>query len=348
MTVLSVVGARPQIIKASVVSEALRRASVPEWLVHTGQHYDPAMSGELFDLFGFQADVNLGIHGGSHAEMTGRMLVALEATVVEADARIVLVYGDTNSTLAGALAAAKLHVPVVHVEAGLRSFNRRMPEELNRITTDHLSDLLLCPTHTAMTNLEREGLGARASLVGDVMYDVALMVGERARRQSRILEDHGLDDGGYVVLTLHRAENVDDPVRLGQLLTYVAEAVGERPVLFPVHPRTRAVLDSERIRDFGMVMTTPLNYLDMTRAVIGSAEVFTDSGGLQKEAYFHRVLCTTLRDETEWTETIDAGWNRLWTAERASTLSDIHDYGDGNAAERVVGEIVQLLESRCG
>jgi UDP-GlcNAc3NAcA epimerase len=247
---------------------------------------------------------------------------------------VALVYGDTNSTLAGALAASKLLIPVAHVEAGLRSFNRAMPEEQNRIVADHLATLLFCPTKTAIDNLRREGITTGVHAVGDVMYDTTLYAAGRAASRSRILETLALAPQGYAVATLHRAENTDDPARLRRVLDWLEEQAAKTPVVMPLHPRTRRVLDSVGAPR-GVSIVEPLGYLDMTRLVAAACAVYTDSGGLQKEAYFHRVPCVTLRDETEWVETIEAGWNRLWTTPDWRPRRDIADYGEGRAAEAI-------------
>lgn len=342
-TIVTVVGARPQFIKAAPVSRALSaHGSFTEMIVHTGQHFDPEMSEVFFaDLEMAPAARNLGVAGGSHAEMTGRMLTRLEDVILEEQPDAVVVYGDTNSTLAGALAAAKLHVPVAHVEAGLRSFNRGMPEEINRVVADHVSDVLFAPTTVAVDNLRREGLGERTVRVGDVMYDAAVQAGDRARLSSAVLDRLGLADGEYAVATVHRAENTDDPKALARVLAYLDAQV--QPVVLPLHPRTRQAAEAAGL-SFGSVRCIgPLGYLDMTRLVQGAAVVLTDSGGLQKEAYFHRVPCVTMRSETEWVETVEAGWNRLWTVDEYAPRRDIEEYGDGHAAEAVVAALVQHL-----
>ena len=345
MLVLSVVGARPQLVKAGPVSAALKAAGIAERLVHTGQHYDAAMSGVFEAEFGLVPDVNLGIHGGTHAEMTARMLAALEAEMVSARPRVVLVYGDTNSTLAGALAAAKLCIPVAHVEAGLRSFNRAMPEEVNRVVTDHLSDLLLAPTRTAVAHLAHEGLRQGVHHVGDVMFDAALAAAARAETDSTVLHRLRLDKGGYAVATVHRAENTDDRDALACALEFLGKHARSVPIVWPVHPRARAAIARFALSADGLMLVEPQNHLDMTQLVRNAALVLTDSGGLQKEAYFHHVPCITMRSETEWPETIEAGWNRLWTeANWRTPRREIDDYGDGNAAQR----IASLLRQRFG
>jgi UDP-GlcNAc3NAcA epimerase len=295
------------------------------------------MSDVFFDELGLRPpDHQRQINSLGHGAMTGRMLEALEQVMLEERPAKVLIYGDTNSTLAGALAAAKLNIPVAHVEAGLRSFNRRMPEEVNRVLADHVSTFLFCPTHTAVANLNAEGIWQGVHLVGDVMYDAAIAAAKRARERSNILDAQGLTQGGYAVATIHRAENTDDPERLNRVLAWLEAAARERQVVMPVHPRTRRLLEARAWAPTGVKLLPPIGYLDMAMLLANAAEVFTDSGGVQKEAYFHRVPCVTLRDETEWVETIEAGWNRLWTQPaRAAARREIADYGRGDAAERI-------------
>ena len=341
--VLSVVGARPQFVKAAAVSRAMAaEPRLAEVMIHTGQHFDREMSAVFFDELAIPPPaINLGIAGGGHGAMTGRMLEALERVMLAERPALVLIYGDTNSTLAGALAAAKLHLPVAHVEAGLRSFNRRMPEEINRVLADHLSALLFCPTPTAVANLAREGITAGVHDVGDVMYDATLHAAARARTD--VIDRLGLAPGEYLVLTLHRAENVDDPARLAALLDYVRDLAAGRTVVFPVHPRTRKALAGGEDALAGLTTCAPLGYLDMHRLLADAALVATDSGGLQKEAYFHRVPVVTLREETEWVETVEAGWNRLWRAPDYAPRREIDAYGDGRAAEAIVARIAAAL-----
>ncbi len=332
-------------MKAAAVSRAFAQAGIEEALIHTGQHYDANMSDIFFDELEIpKPKLHLGIGGGGHGAMTGAMLAKLEEAFLAEKPSAVLVYGDTNSTIAGALAAAKLHIPVIHSEAGLRSFNRRMPEELNRIVTDHLSALLLCPTHTAIANLKTEGITRGVHHVGDVMFDATQFAIERSRRTSGILDTLGLAGKPFAVCTLHRAENTDDPQRLAALLAFLETSAEGRTVVFPVHPRTRKVLAASGLATRGLMIIDPLGYFDLHRLLADCDLVLTDSGGLQKEAYFHRKPCITLREETEWVETVDAGWNRLWTsADYASPRSDISDYGTGDAAERTVAAMRALL-----
>lgn len=342
--IVTVVGARPQFIKAAAVSRVARsRTGIDEILIHTGQHFDRNMSDIFFDELGIAPPAHsLGIGGSTHGDMTGRMLGAIEAVLMAEKPDAVLVYGDTNSTLAGALAAAKLHIPVAHVEAGLRSFNRAMPEEINRVLTDHVSDLLLCPTALAVANLASEGITRGVLAVGDVMHDATLYAREQARTRSSILQRLGLEGRDFAVCTLHRAENTDDPHRFARVISFVEAQARLRPVVFPVHPRTRAVLAREGRQPEGLMMIDPVGYFDLNQLLAGCSLVLTDSGGLQKEAYFHRRPCITLRDETEWVETIEAGWNRLWTSDSwASPRRDIADYGEGDAAGKVVDAVVE-------
>lgn len=323
--VVTIVGARPQFIKAAVVSRAfMARPDVSERLIHTGQHYDERMSDIFFSQLGLPEPAwHLGIGSGSHGMQTGRMLEAIETVLVAEKPEWVVVYGDTNSTLAGALAAAKLGIPVAHVEAGLRSFNRAMPEELNRVVTDHLSSLLLAPTTAAMGHLAREGLeGSGCHLVGDVMYDSVVQLAPRARAESRLLDDLGLSPGEYILATLHRAENTESSAQVQALFEGLARASRHLPVVLPVHPRVRALLGVALGDTAGLRVIEPVGYLDML-ALEGAARlVVTDSGGVQKEAFFQRVPCLTLRRETEWTELVEAGWNHLVAPESAAIVAE--------------------------
>jgi UDP-GlcNAc3NAcA epimerase len=341
----TIAGARPQFVKAAAMSRAMRRnGGFRERFIHTGQHFDHEMSGQFFDELGLQTpDVNLGIANLSHGAMTGRMIEGIEADLVAHRPDAVLVYGDTNSTLAGALAAAKLNLPIVHLEAGMRSGRTDVPEEINRIVTDHVSALLLCSSHDAMRNLAREGLGAKSHWTGDVMYDVTLYARQNSEPET-LLARLGLKRGAYGVLTLHRAENTADAARLKALLGFARRTSGALPLVFPLHPRTRAVIEALGITLDDVMVIDPLGYFDFHALLSGAEQVFTDSGGVQKEAYFHRVACTTLRDETEWVETIAAGWNRLWTEPAyAQPRRDIPDYGEGEAATLAVEIMTRFL-----
>lgn len=340
--IATVVGARPQFIKAGPVSRAFRDAGIDEVLIHTGQHFDDGMSDVFFRELGLAApDHNLGISGGGHGDMTGRMLIALEPVLIADRPDGVLIYGDTNSTLAASLVAAKLDIPVFHVEAGLRSFRRAQPEEINRRVADHLSALLFCPTPQAVSHLAREGVTRGVMLVGDVMFDAALAAAARPEG-SDVVARLGLTPGQYEVATVHRAENTDDNAQLAKVVDFLKARPGT--VVLPLHPRTKAALARAGLTLDGLTVTDPLGYLEMTHLVKASAGVLTDSGGLQKEAYFHRVPCITLRDETEWTETVEAGWNRLWLSPETKTARrDIDAYGDGNAAGRIAQAVAAYL-----
>ncbi|MCB1737071.1 MAG: UDP-N-acetylglucosamine 2-epimerase (non-hydrolyzing) [Gammaproteobacteria bacterium] len=355
--IATILGARPQFVKAAPVSRALRQADVEEVLVHTGQHYDANMSSVFFEELDIpEPKHHLGIGSGSHGKQTGRMLEAIEQVLLDERPDWVLVYGDTNSTMAGVLAAAKLNIPVAHVEAGLRSFNRRMPEEQNRIVADHLATLLFAPTETAVAHLRHEGIAeGKIDLCGDVMFDAARMFAVRAESVSHVLEDFGLTAGGYCLATVHRAENTDVPDRLAAILDGLALLAAEREVVLPLHPRTRALLDDRRLAalsDVGVRIVDPLGYLDTVMLEKHAAVVATDSGGMQKEAFFYNVPCVTLRDETEWGELIELGWNRLCTpssseqvvaAIRAALGSKGRDgapYGDGDAASKLVRRLL--------
>jgi UDP-GlcNAc3NAcA epimerase len=360
LKVLSVVGARPQFVKAAIVSKSLRSvAEISEITVHTGQHYDDNLSQIFFTELGIQTPAyNLGIGSGTHGKQTGRMLEGIERVLLEEKPDWVLVYGDTNSTLAGALAASKLHFPVAHVEAGLRSFNRMMPEEINRVLTDHTSDLLFAPTKLAVKNLLNEGIcGEKVQQIGDVMYDAALCYGGTAEKKSSILERLKLKPKGYILATIHRAENSDDPNRLGAIVSGLHKAAAAMPVVFPVHPRTRNVLftDQNCVRGIdGMLFVDPVGYLDMTMLERNARLIATDSGGVQKEAFFFSVPCVTFRTETEWQELIDIGWNRLappadqeavaQAIQLALTETPVRTqspYGDGHAADRIAEHLLQ-------
>lgn len=346
MKIVSIVGARPQFIKAAALSRKLREKH-QEILVHTGQHYDYEMSGIFFDGLELpQPDVNLGIGSGTHGFQTGAMLGAIEERLLAERPEYVLIYGDTNSTLAGALAAAKLSIPIAHVEAGLRSFNRRMPEEINRVIADQISTLLLCPSDTAIANLQKEGITQNVHLVGDVMLDVLYWAKQRTQSSpSPILKDMDLRKGSYLVLTAHRSENIDDPGRFASILRALNSI--EQLVIFPVHPRSRKVLAAMGFQPKPhLKLIDPLGYVDMVGLVSSARLVLTDSGGLQKEAYWLAVPCLTMRNETEWVETVAAGWNLLVGTESETIVNAVKTfspptprpalYGDGAAAEKCV------------
>ncbi len=352
MRIVTVIGNRPQFVKAAAVSRLLRERH-DELIVHTGQHHDDELSLIFFEELGIPApDRQLAIHGGSLSGQTARMLAALEPELEELRPDLVLVYGDTNSTLAGALVAAQRHVPVAHVEAGMRSFDRRMPEELNRVLTDHASDLLLCSTETAVRNLEREAAAGSIELVGDAMADVTLAFAPVAERRSTALADNGLEPDGYLVVTAHRAGNVDDPHRLERLVE-ILEAL-PLPAVFPLHPRTRARLEAgglmERVEAVPRLrLTPPLGYLDFLTLTRHARALLTDSGGVQKEAYLLETPCVTLRDTTEWVETVESGWNVLVDLDRDAALEALRRepppgprpdlYGGGQAGERILAAL---------
>ena len=346
MKIVSIVGARPQFIKCAPVSNELRKEH-HEILVHTGQHYDPDMSDIFFeDLQIPQPDYHLEVGSGSHGKQTGAILERVENVLLEEMPNLVIVYGDTNSTLAGALAAAKLHIPVAHVEAGLRSFDRTMPEEINRVVTDHVSNLLLCPTQTAIDNLAKEGIYQGVHLVGDVMVDALMHNADISEKKSHIIKNLGLKRGNYYVATVHRPSNTDDRKNLTEITEAFSES-GKR-VIFPVHPRTKKYL-----REYGLLDSSseniqfidPLSYLDMLQLMKHSKKILTDSGGIQKEAYVMGVPCITMRENTEWIETLTGGWNVLVGADKGKILtailadvrknSDNTVFGKGDAAEKI-------------
>jgi UDP-GlcNAc3NAcA epimerase len=356
MKVLTVVGARPQFIKAAPVSRALREAGHTEVLVHTGQHYDYNMSQVFFEEMGIpKPDFNLEVGSGPHGWQTGQMLMRLEEVMQQEQPARVLVYGDTNSTLAGALSACKLRLPLAHVEAGLRSFNREMPEEHNRVLTDHCSDMLFCPTETAVKNLSSEGLREFAFLVGDTMYDAVLSFTALAGRNSDILNQLNLEPGGYLLATLHRPYNTDVTESLRAILAAFAEI--EETIVFPVHPRSRQRITelyaASGLEKSGRVkFIDPVGYLDMLMLERHARMILTDSGGIQKEAFFFAVPCVTLRPETEWVETTAGGWNKVVGSDRERILEAVRGserpqvsppdvFGDGRAAEKIVARLTE-------
>jgi UDP-GlcNAc3NAcA epimerase len=352
--IVTIIGNRPQFVKAAAVSRKLRETH-EELIVHTGQHYDDDLSRIFFEELRVPApDRQLGAGSGSNTAQTARILAALEPVLDKLQPALALVYGDTNSTLAGALAAAQAGIAVGHVEAGMRSFDRTMPEELNRLLTDHASDLLLCSTETALGNLKREAARGETHLVGDVMADVSLAFRDIAAKRSTILADLGLEAVSYLVLTAHRAGNVDPPGRLDRLVGLL-EAL-PRPVVFPVHPRTRGRLEGAGLIDRldGICLVSPLGYLDFLELARHARAVLTDSGGVQKEAYLLGVPCVTLRDTTEWVETVEAGWNVLVDLDRDAALAALERrppverpdlFGGGHASDRVC-EVVAAYTAR--
>lgn len=371
--VVNVIGARPQFIKYFPVAEAFKEAArvgaaVTDILVHTGQHYDYGMSKIFFDELGIrEPEYHLGVGSCLHGDQTGQILRKVEEVCLKERPDAVLVYGDTNSTLGAALAASKLHLPVAHVEAGLRSFNKLMPEEINRILTDHVSTLLLCPSKTAVKNLRDEGFrnvlnggetvdggfkGVFAEInnpcvinVGDVMYDVLIHASALAEKRSSILSVLGLEPGGYRMLTVHRAESTDDPAAFEEIIGFVNEASSGKTVIFPMHPRTKKSYEGSRKRFSANVrIIEPLGYFDVLKLLKNSALLMSDSGGMQKEAYWLKVPCITLRDRTEWVETVESGWNVLFRDYRGghSPGGDADPYGDGKAAQRIVGAVIGI------
>jgi len=367
MKIVTIVGARPQFIKAAPVSKAIRdhnekekNPRITEVLVHTGQHYDHGMSQIFFDELDIsEPNLNLGVGSGNHGWQTGQMLVRIEEVLLAEKPDFVVVYGDTNSTLAGALAAVKLHIPVAHVEAGLRSFNREMPEEHNRVLADHCADVLFCPTQTAVDNLAREGITNGVHLVGDTMYDAVLQFSSIAQKRSTILKDLDLEPKSYLLTTIHRPYNTDIPDNLRNIFQAFAE-IGEA-IVFPAHPRTsKKIADLERLFPQEAVprntrMIEPVGYLDMLVLEENARLILTDSGGMQKEAYFFGVPCITLRPETEWLETVESGWNAVAGADISAIVESYQRainspptnrpnlYGDGRAAEHIVAHILERL-----
>ena len=358
MKIVTIIGARPQFIKAAVVSRAMRLRSneITEVIVHTGQHFDSNMSDIFFDELDIpKPHYHLGVGGGTHGQNTGRMLEKIEEVLLEEKPDYLLVYGDTDSTLAGTLAAVKLHIPVAHVEAGLRSFNRKMPEEINRILTDHASDLLFTPTITAVENLNQEGIQAeKIKQVGDVMYDAALFYGAKVEQNNDLLTTLQIQSKKYALVTLHRAENVDDKARLESIIKGLGHY--ENQIILPLHPRTKKMMES-----FGIVLPKnikiidPVGYLDMILLEKHAALIATDSGGVQKEAYFHKVPCVTLRDQTEWIELVKNGANILTGADTIAIISALDKasnvnptvfdkplYGNGTTGSEIVDLLIKL------
>ncbi|MCD7034467.1 UDP-N-acetylglucosamine 2-epimerase (non-hydrolyzing) [Metabacillus sp. GX 13764] len=350
MKVITIIGARPQFIKAAPVSRELRKKA-EEIIVHTGQHYDKNMSDIFFEELNIpKPDYHLNVGSGSHGKQTGEMLIHIEEVLLKEEPNYVLVYGDTNSTLAGALAAAKLHIPVIHIEAGLRSFNKKMPEEVNRIMTDHVSDMLFCPTDTAINNLQNENLTHNVFNVGDVMYD-AVLYNQKLAADSRILENHGLESKGYHLITLHRAENTDYPEKMKNIIEAFKQI--DKTLVWPIHPRTKHKLEGYGI-DLNDVpnlkVIEPVGYLDMLRLESEAEKILTDSGGVQKEAYFLKIPCVTLREETEWVETVSYKGNVLVGSDTDKILAAVNSeytsnyenaFGDGQSARYIAERISQ-------
>lgn len=356
MRIVTVIGARPQFIKAAVVSRLIGQGDaedVRELLIHTGQHFDANMSDVFFEELDIPKPARqLNIHSGSHGAMTGRMLEEIETVLLEERPDWVLVYGDTNSTLAGGLAAAKLGIPIAHVEAGLRSFNRSMPEEINRVLVDHVADALHCPTATAVSNLQTEGITRGVTQVGDVMLDASLYYRSRAADRSNILETLSLSAGGFILATCHRAENTDDPKRLKQIFSALQTLAADQPVVLPLHPRTRNAMKSNGLDAMldALTVIEPVSYLDMIALEASAATIVTDSGGVQKEAFFFKVPCVTMRDETEWVETVETGWNTLASADAGEIVAAASNairpaewpalYGNGQAGQKILADLM--------
>ncbi|WP_186576730.1 non-hydrolyzing UDP-N-acetylglucosamine 2-epimerase [Aquibacillus kalidii] len=350
MKILTVIGARPQFIKSCMLSKAIKiRQDMDEVIVHTGQHYDDNMSKVFFNQLHLpQPDYYLGVGSGSHGKQTAQMLEELEQIMLSINPDIVLVYGDTNSTLAGSLAAAKLHIPIAHVEAGLRSFNKKMPEEINRLLTDHLSKWLLCPSSSAVDNLNKEGITKGVHLTGDIMYDSVLYFKEKARQHSPILKKLSLSSDNFYLATVHRAENTDQPERLKSILEAFQQL--DRQVIIPLHPRTKNKIDQFNLTDLidssAIKIVDPMDYFDMLTISSNANLILTDSGGLQKEAYMLKVPCITLRDETEWIETVDTGWNQLVGANSQQIVDSVGSiqipsahpdlFGNGDTANQII------------
>lgn len=342
--VVTIVGARPQFIKAAPVGMALGKISgIKHTLIHTGQHFDANMSDIFFNELQIQPpDFNLGINGKTHGVLTGRILEALDTILPDLNPDMVIIYGDTDTTLAGCLSAVKMHIPVSHIEAGLRSFNRRMPEEINRVMADHASSLLFCPTELAVKNLKNEGLTSNVHLVGDVMFDMCLIASKKAAKSSRILSDLNLTEKRYYLATIHRAENTDTRENLQKVISYLLEASSDKPLIIPLHPRTRNAVKKFGLSLDGLRTIDPVGYFDMLQLLKNADMVFTDSGGLQKEAFFMKTPCITMRDETEWIETIESGFNKLWGEKKFKTRTETTPYGNGDAADKIV-EIISGL-----
>lgn len=340
LKIATIVGARPQFIKAAPVSENLRE-HFHEIIIHTGQHYDENMSRIFFEELGIpRPDINLNVGSGRHAQQTGRMLVGIEKILRQEKPDIVLVYGDTNSTFAGALSAAKLHIRIAHIEAGLRSFNRRMPEEINRILTDQISDFLFCPTNTSVAHLTKEGVMGGIYQVGDVMYDAALKFGQIAEKKSTIISKLGLQRGEYLLATVHRPHSTD----YIDNLTHIVEAFIEshETIVFPIHPRTRCYLEKydlwNKLDECQSILNIePVSYLDMLLLEKNAQKILTDSGGIQKEAYFYQIPCITLREETEWVETVEDGWNTIVGTNKIAILNSIKEFSPNSKQRSLFG-----------
>lgn len=356
MKIITIIGARPQFIKAAMVSRAISQSGIKEDIIHTGQHFDKNMSEIFFEEMGIKKPfINLGIGGGTHGKNTGRMIEAIEKVLLDQKADCVLVYGDTDSTLAGSLAASKLHIPVAHVESGLRSFNRKMPEEINRVLTDHISNILFIPTKNAELNLKSEGIKEESIyFVGDVMYDAALYFGEVAKKKSSILDRLNVNANEYSLVSIHRAENTDDFKRLHSIISGLKHY--NKTIIFPMHPRTKKYLKKFELKiPKNVIEIPPVGFLDMIMLEMNANLIATDSGGVQKEAFFHKIPCVTLREETEWVELIDSGWNKLAPPTDSKKITkilnnslgnigkNITPYGKGNASELIANTLKTIL-----
>lgn len=362
MKVCTIIGARPQFVKAAVISAKFAELAgelrgLEEVIIHTGQHYDPEMSGIFFEELKIPREkYNLESGSGSHGAQTGKMLEKIEKVLIDEKPDCVLIYGDTNSTLAGALAAAKLNIPCAHVEAGMRSFNRKMPEEINRVVADHICNFNFCSTETAVRNLRNEGRGDTAFLVGDVMFDCSLKFEKIAEKHYDIMGKFSLEKGEFILMTCHRQENTDSPERLANIVAAVNEVSKKYTIVFPVHPRTKKFLEANNLKFSPAVKTVaPLSYFEMLILEKNARFILTDSGGVQKEAFFFRVPCVTMRDETEWVETVELGWNVITGADKDRILSAIANfaknppavndslpYGSGDASDKIVRQLYGL------
>ncbi len=351
MKIVTIIGARPQFVKASVVSKALREAGHTEILVNTGQHYDDNMAKIFFEEMAIpRPDYNLGVGSGTHAEQTAASMVGIEEVLIQEQPDFLIVYGDTNATVAGALTAAKLHIKIVHIEAGLRSYNRQMPEEVNRIITDVISDYLMVPTQVAVDNLKQEGIEKGVHIVGDVMVDALQTYTQVAEQKSTVLQKLSLDKSGFILMTIHRPSNADSSDRLLAILESVSGA--GFPIVFPVHPRSKSRVEALVNKIAGDIrLIEPVGYLDMMLLEKHAHMIVTDSGGVQKEAYLHKTPCLTVRSETEWVETVDDGWNYL-VGDRLADIQGLiqhfptpitwsHHYGNGNSAKQIVAQLTQ-------
>lgn len=351
MKVITIVGARPQFIKLGPFSRELRKYH-NEIIIHTGQHFDPEMSDLFFnDLEIPEPDYNLNINGGMHGQQTSQMISSIEAILIKEQPLLVVVFGDTNSTLAGSIATVKLGIPCVHVEAGLRSFNRSMPEEINRIVADHTSDYLFAPTQTAMDNMEKEGLSLKAFFTGDIMVD-SLHFGKEKSQNSVVLDTLNIQNKQFSLLTLHRPYNVDDPLKLAEIIKQLGKLSGL--IVFPIHPRTRSIIDNNKILiPANFILTKPLGYLDFIKLQYSSSRIITDSGGIQKEAFLLKKPCITLRSETEWIETVSEGWNLLLDVYNPLLIETIENFSPSHKADQVFGfdvakKMITIINDKIG